>query len=92
MRSSDALKKKRRALKSLVCIVWARAFGSALGTTIKLVCSRGMSTNVYIFMLQFYKHLSEYLSIRLLDLDAEKDLPLDEQIIPFLTDETVEPK
>lgn len=64
-RLEDTMSTKRRPLVHFLGTIWARSLGNVLGTTIKIIFCHKMSSNLYIFMLQSFKYLTEYLEVEL---------------------------
>lgn len=71
-KSVDVMLKKRKAHQNLICIVWARVFGEVLGTTMRLMSCRMMSTNVYLFGMQMLGHLYQHVSVEFPDINTSK--------------------
>lgn len=59
----------KRPLMQLLCVVWTKSLGNMFGASMRLISCHKMSTNVYLFFLQSYRHLADYLVVDLTDLD-----------------------
>lgn len=64
-RKTKLIKKNDRPLVFLLCTFLIKAFGGMLGASIRILICHKLSSNVYLFGLQAYKHLSEYFNFEL---------------------------
>lgn len=63
---------KPRHLVNMLCIFWARSFGSVLGTYMQFVSRRKIYANFYLMFLQSYRYLSYYLTVDFVDTENQK--------------------
>lgn len=59
---------KKTSLIQFFCIVCARYLSGVFGASIKLICNHKMSSNLYLFCLQSYQYITNYMTLRLTDL------------------------